>query len=391
MTPNPENIRAIDSHGILVYYWERSHMILKPAGVFLGTFPNEDVHLPPKRTARNKKNHARPTIIHVARAARVSKSTVSRVLQGDAASVKSETRQAVQRAMRKLGYERNAVASSLRTARTFMVLLVVPDITNPFWSEVARGLQDTLEQPGYSVVVGNGDWDPHRESQFLQIARRNRFDGIAINPTTIHSRELLATGIPTVILGIRDGFPNIDMIGSDSFRGASDALAYLYQVGHRRIGFIYGRYNTDPGRARFDAYTEFAKQHDLPFDPSLIVEVPFDHAGGQHGMQTLLSLSHPPTAVFASNDILAIAAMQTAAALGMKIPEDVSIVGMDDIYPAAMTTPQLTTMAKQKYEIGCQAARLLLDRIEGNAPHEGRRSALRCQLIERGSVAPPHA
>lgn len=345
--------------------------------------------MPQNRTARRPKNHARPTIIDVARTAGISKSTVSRVLQGDAASVKAETRQAVQRAIRKLGYERNAIASSLRTARTFMVLLVVPDITNPFWSEVARGLQDTLEEPGYSVVVGNGDWDSHRESQFLQTARRNRFDGIAINPTTIQSRELLATGIPTVILGIRDGFPNIDMIGSDSFQGASDALAYLYQMGHRRIGFIYGHYNIDPGRARFDAYAKFVKQHNLPLDPSLIVEVPFDRDGGQHGMQTLLSLSHPPTAVFASNDILAIAAMQTAAEFGRKIPDDLSIVGMDDIYPAAMTMPQLTTMAKQKYEIGCQSARLLLERIEGNAPREGRRCALPCQLIERGSVASP--
>lgn len=341
------------------------------------------------RTARPKENHIRPTIIHVARAAGVSKSTVSRVLQGDAASVKEATRQAVQRAIRKLGYERNAVASSLRTARTFMVLLVVPDITNPFWSEVARGLQDTLEQPGYSVVVGNGDWDPHRESQFLKIARRNRFDGIAINPTTIHSRQLLATGIPTVILGIRDGFPTIDMIGSDSFRGAKDALAYLFQMGHRRIGFIHGRYNTGVGRARLAAYTEFVKEHDLPFEPSLIVEVPFDWDGGQRGMQTLLGLSCPPTAVFASNDILAIAAMRKATEMGVKIPTDLSIVGMDDIYPAAMTTPQLTTMAKQKYAIGCQAARLLLERIEGNAPREGRRCALPCQLIERGSVAPP--
>jgi LacI family transcriptional regulator len=347
--------------------------------------------LPRNRTASHKKKHVRPTIIHVARAAGVSKSTVSRVLQGDAASVREETRQAVRRAIRKLGYERNAIASSLRTTRTFMVLLVVPDITNPFWSEVARGLQDTLEQPGYSVVVGNGDWDPHRESQFLQIAHRNRFDGIAINPTTIHRRELLATGIPTVILGIREGFPNMDMIGSDSFRGASDALAYLYQVGHRRIGFIYGRYSTDPGRARFEAYTDFVKQRDLPFDQSLIVEVPFDRAGGQRAMQRLLSLSHPPTAVFASNDILAIAAMQAATEMGMKIPADLSIVGMDDIYPAGMTTPQLTTMAKQKYEIGCQAARLLLERIEGNAPRKGRRCALPCQLIERDSVAPPRA
>ncbi len=334
------------------------------------------------------KTTARPTIIDVAEAAGVSKSTVSRVLQGDAASVKPDTRRAVTRAIRKLGYEHNAIASMLRTARTFMVMLITPDIANPFWSEVARGLQDTLERPGYSVVVGNGDQDSERENAFLKTARRNRFDGIAINPTKIHRRTLLATGIPTVILGIRDGFAGLDMVGSDSFQGAFEALTYLYQMGHRRIGFIDGRYVTEQGRARAQAYAEFLKQHNLEPDPSLKVEVPFDRAGGQRGMRVLLSLAHRPTAVFASNDILALAAMQTAQEAGLNVPRDLSIIGMDDIYPTAMTMPGLTTMAKQKYETGCQAARLLLERIEGTALREARRCALPCQLVERGSVAP---
>lgn len=337
-----------------------------------------------------RKNSApRPTIIHVAELAGVSKSTVSRVLQGDDASVKPATRQAVARAIRKLGYEHNAIASSLRTARTFMVMLITPDIANPFWSEVARGLQDTLERPGYSVVVANGDHDPERENAFLKTARRNRFDGIAINPTQIHSRALLATSIPTVILGIRDGFVGIDMVGSDSFQGAFEALTYLHQMGHRRIGFIDGRYATEQGRARAQAYAEFLQRYDLPGDPALKVEVPFEREGGQRGMRVLLSLAQPPTAVFASNDILALAAMQTAQEAGLVIPRDLSIIGMDDIYPTAMTTPGLSTMAKPKYDIGCQAAQMLLDRIEGKAPREGRRSVLPCKLIERGSVAAP--
>ncbi len=335
------------------------------------------------------KRPAHPTIIHVARAAGVSKSTVSRALQGTDASVKDETRQAVSRAIRKLGYEHNAIASSLRTARTFMVMVIVPDIANPFWSEVARGLQDTLEQAGYSAVVGNGDWDHIRERQLLKTAHRNRFDGIAINPTNMHSRELRAAGIPSVILGIREGFPKVDMVGSDSYRGTTDALAYLYSMKHRRIGFIYGRYSTELSRGRYQAYREFLHRVGLPFDESLIVEVPFDREGGRRGIQTLLNLSHPPTAVFASNDLLAISAMQSALESGIRIPRDLSIIGMDDIYPAAMTMPQLTTMAKQKYEIGRQAARFLLERINGRAPHNGRRCVLPCQLIERGSVASP--
>jgi len=337
---------------------------------------------------RHSLPQTRPTIVHVARAAGVSKSTVSRALQGADTSVKEETRQAVSRAIRKLGYEHNAIASSLRTARTFITMLVVPDVANPFWSEVARGMQDTLEQFGYSAVVGSGDWDLHRENQFLKTARRNRFDGIAINPTGIHSRELLATGIPTVILGVRDGFPRIDMVGSDSYNGTMDALQYLYRLKHRRIGFLYGRYRIDPGRGRYEAYTQFMKRVGLRVDESLIVEVPFDQESGQRGMQALLNLPRPPTAVFASNDILALAAMQTAIQSGVKVPKELSIIGMDDIYPAAMTMPQLTTMAKQKYAIGRQAAQFLLERMEGRAPRQGRRCVFPCQLIERGSVAP---
>lgn len=362
--------------------WERSH---KHAD-----FPPEPIKLKRPLATKPKRPHSRPTIIHVARAAGVSKSTVSRALQGNDASVKQETRQVISRAIRKLGYEHNAIASSLRTARTFMTMLVVPDIANPFWSEVARGMQDKLEESGYSAVVGSGDWDPHRESQFLKTARRNRFDGIAINPTSIHSRELLATGIPTVILGVRDGFPKIDMVGSDSYRGTFDALTYLYRMNHRRIGFIYGRYSVDPGRGRYEAYIKFLKQSGLPLDESLIVQVPFEREAGRIAIQTLLKLARPPTAVFASNDLLAISAMQGAIQTGARVPDDLSIIGMDDIYPAAMTMPQLTTMAKQKYEIGRQAALFLLERIDGRAQRGGRKCVFPCQLIERGSVAWPH-
>jgi len=296
----------------------------------------------------------------------------------------------VWKAIRKLGYERNAVASSLRTDRTYMVMLVTPDIANPFWPEVARGLQDTLEEPGYSVVLGNGDWDERREVRLLKTTRRNRFDGIAINPTT-NSRELQAIGIPAVILGVRDGFPNFDMVGADSYSGTLEALSYLYRLGHRRIGFIRGHRTPVSGQARDRAYQEFIEQRRLPLDESLVVEAPYDLKGGRKAMQSLLGLRRRPTAVLAANDILAIGAMQATATAGLNIPADLSIMGMDDIYPASLTTPPLTTMAKPKYDIGCQAARFLLERIEGSASRAGRRCVLPCQLVERGSTAPPPA
>lgn len=334
---------------------------------------------------------SRPTIIDVARQAGVSKSTVSRVLQGSSAAVKDETRQTVLDAIDAIGYEHNAIASSLRTDRTNMILLTIPDITNPFWPEVARGLQDTVEDLGYSVVFANSDWDAQREESFLRMARRNRFDALAINPTAVPVGALLASRIPTVILGLRNDYPGLDIVGSDSYGGTLQALEHLYGLGHRRIGLIQGRQNRDRGFARYNGYLEFLQSHGLDPDPALIVVRPFDLEGGRQAAQALLDLAHPPTAIFAANDILAIGAMQSAHEAGLDIPADLSIIGMDDIYSAATTMPALTTLAKAKYEIGRQAAFFLLDRLDNRAPVAPRRQVISCQLIERGSTGPPRS
>jgi len=331
---------------------------------------------------------SKTTIIEVAHAAGVSKSTVSRVLLGGA-QVKEETKTLVLKAIEQLGYERNDLASSFRTDRTRMVMLATPDITNPFWPEVARGLQDTIEQEGYSVVLANSDWDAGREQRFLSTARRNRFDAIAINPAIVSERELLAHGTPIVILGLRNDFSSLDMVGSDSYHGTLQALEYLHELGHRRIAFIRGKHRSGRGHARHRAFNDFLHRYQLPFDPSLVVEAPFDLAGGQQAAQTLLQCADRPTAIFAANDVLAIGAMQTARRLGIDIPAELSVIGMDDTYAASTTIPPLTTVAKAKYEIGAWAARLLLDRLNSHAPIAPRRHVIPCQLIVRGSSAPP--
>ncbi|MBL8055294.1 MAG: LacI family DNA-binding transcriptional regulator, partial [Anaerolineales bacterium] len=168
----------------------------------------------------------RPTIIDVARHAGVSKSTVSRVLQGGEVPVSAEAETRVWEAVRALGYERNQLARSLRTDRTNMIMLVTPDITNPFWPEVARGVQDTVEKQGYSVVLANSDWAPEREQKFLQTLRANRFDALIINPTAVSNLEAAVAGIPTVILGLYNPFQKLDMVGSDSLAGTLQALEH---------------------------------------------------------------------------------------------------------------------------------------------------------------------
>lgn len=331
----------------------------------------------------------RPTIIDVARLAGVSKATVARVVSGDDAPVREETRQRVMRAVDQLGYERNAVAGSLRTDQTFMVALCIPDITNPFWPAVARGVQDTIEASGYTTVTVNSDWNAEREQNYLRMVRRNRFDGLIINPMNLGDKAFNDLGVPVVILGSGDNHPQLDSVGSDTEQAAQVALEHLLALGHRRIALIAGRSRRRREFARYASYRAFHTRHGLRMDESLIIECDFLDGAGYEAMQHLMRMSNPPTAVFAANDVLAVGALKAAQAMGCKVPDDVSIIGMDDIYAAAMTSPALTTVAKPKYEIGVTAARLLLERMNGYVPPAPRHLKLPCTFVQRASTGSP--
>jgi len=329
----------------------------------------------------------RPTIIDVAKLAGVSKTTVSRVISDDS-NVRDETRRRVRTAIETLGYEQNTVASSLRTDRTNIIMLAIPDITNPFWPDVARGVQDVMDREGYAVVFANSDWHGEREKMFLQMARRGRFDGIVINPVKVTNAELLATDIPTVLVGSNDEYPDFDTVGSDSYGGTQLALQHLFSLGHRRIGLIRGQSFHRSRRSRLAGYLDFLREHDIPLDERLIVDVPFERTAGSRAMQQLLALSQPPSAVFTANDILAIGALQAAHEAGLRVPQELSIVGMDDIFAASTTMPPLTTIMKPKFQNGQKAARFLLDRIRDQGPEQPRRHISPCHLQKRGSTAP---
>lgn len=331
----------------------------------------------------------RPTIIDVAQKAGVSKTTVSRVVTGDGSNVRDETRQRVQAAIDELGYTHNAVASSLRTERTNIVMLAIPDITNPFWPAVARGVQDVMELNGYAVVFANSDWDAQRERRFLDKARRNRFDAVLINPVQVSNEELKSTHLATVLIGSHEDYPDFDSVGSDSHGATLTAMSHLFDLGHRRIGLIRGRRQSRPGHSRLRGYEAFLQEHDLEVDEALIVQSAFDEQGGRQALKQLLALPHPPTAILAANDILAIGALQTAHELQIVAPQQLSIIGIDNIFAASATTPPLTTIAKPQYEIGRQAAEFLLDRLEDESDSPPRRRLFECELLVRGSTGPP--
>ena len=218
----------------------------------------------------------RPTIIDVARVAGVSKSTVSRVIRGNDSLVREKTREKVLQAVEEIGYERNAVAGSLRTNRTFTIALIIPDIANPFWPEVARGVQDVLAPQGYALVLACSDWHRQRELEYLAMSRRNRFDGIMINPAGLTNNDLKRAGMPVVILGLGSGSFEFDAVGSDSYTGTTIALEYLVGLGHHRIGLISGQSNRMARSSRLASYLDFHRDRGMSIDEQLIVECPFD-------------------------------------------------------------------------------------------------------------------
>jgi len=330
--------------------------------------------------------NTKPTILDVAQLAGVSKSTVSRVISGDFHLVSEATRKKVEEAILQLDYEYNALARGMRTRRTKTILLAIPDITNPFWAEVARGAQDYLDQKGYAILFANSDWQGNREVNYLRLARRSGVDGILINPILVGERQLKDLGVPVVVLGIRQGYEMFDQVGSNTLSAIRMALDYLLSKNHRRIGLLLGKNPLHPRPSRLDAYVSFLQEHKLPFEDELVIEVPFEREGGYDGARKLLSLQNRPTAILASNDLIAIGAMQAVMDCGLLVPNDISIIGIDDIYAASLTMPPLTTIAKPKRDIGRRAAECLLERIEENPFLPPRKCILPCSLVIRNSV-----
>ena len=325
----------------------------------------------------------------VAQQAGVSPSTVSHVIN-DTRFVSQQLRDRVLHAMRELNYQPSAVARSLRTKRTQVVALVIPDITNPYFPEVARGVQDVAEENEYSVILCNTDRVRGRELRFLKALRGQRVDGLILNPSEVTSgdlQDLQDAQIPVVLIGSQIDHPDLDVVMVDNVQGAHDAVSHLIDLGHRRIGLVGGSRAASSGEQRFQGYIRAMADHDIPIDEEIITEGRFTREGGYESMKRLLALQSPPTAVFASSDVMAIGALMAIQEEGLQVPNDVSLVGFDDIAEASTTTPKLTTVSQPKYQTGQVAAQLLFDRVEGASPGERQKIVLSHQLVIRDSTA----
>lgn len=333
----------------------------------------------------NRLHIAMTTIRDVAKKAGVSVATVSRVMNNEK-YVNDELREHVLHIVSELNYRPDGVARGLRTKSTHIISLVIPDICNPYFPEVSRGIQSVADERGYIVVLCNTGQNIQREKDFYEILSRQKVEGIIINPSGSTNRELnllQQIDIPIVLISSQTNLTNFDMVMVDNELGAETAVEHLIHLGHRRIGLVGGSHSVSSGKQRYYGFLHGMQKNGVPVIDELITEGSFDHEGGYECMNKLLALPQKPTAVFATNDMMAIGAMSAIFEAGFKVPEDISIIGFDDISFSKMTYPKLTTVSQPKFQTGEVAAKLLFERIEKNNKIEPRRVVLQHDLIIR--------
>jgi DNA-binding LacI/PurR family transcriptional regulator len=334
-----------------------------------------------------------PTMHDVAKLAGVSQSTVSRVLNATSSHIpiSDETRKRILDAVDKLDYQPNMIARSLRTQRTQMIAVMIGDISNAFYHPIVRAVQDVARAHDYDVLISNGDHLYENESRFLETVLRRPVDGVIMAPHRLTTEDLdkfiKRSRIPVVALGAQVHHPMVDVVGGTSEPATYEAISWLIrEQRHKRIGFIGVAGDMPPGPPRLKGYERAMQDAGLTIEPEFIQKVEFTMEGGNRAMHAFLEQDAPPTAMFACNSLMAIGAIRTAQGAGLRVPEDLSVMGFDDIPEAVIVEPPLTIVARDLPVIGEQVAEILFERIDGKFTGDGRFFQSQWQLVERESV-----
>ncbi len=339
--------------------------------------------LPSTRTTSNS-----ITVKDIAKEAGVSVATVSRVLNGRD-TVDAELRDRVQHVVQLLDYRPNRLARNLRTNSTKVIALVVPDIQNPFFVSVARGIEEVALREGYTLLVCNTDDDPQREKNYFEVLRDETVAGIIVcsadeRLSSAAVNEALAQGIAVVALDRQIEGTQVDTILSDNFGGSRRAVSHLLDLGHRRIGLVAGPDRFAPGRERRLGYEQAFHDHGLPIDRSLIKVTDYSRESAEVSTNELLDLQEPPTALFLSSGVSALGALVAVNLRSLRIPNDISFVVFDDLDWTTAYSPPLTAVAQNTRYLGITAAQAIFRRIAGEQdPAQERR--LMTQLHLRNS------
>lgn len=334
------------------------------------------------------------TLEQVAKKSNLSTGTVSMALRNDP-RIKESTRKYVLELAQRLNYIPSALGRSLATQKTQILGLTITDITNPFFTEVFKGVEDTAVKNGYSVILSNTEYDLKRETGILRIFLEGRVDGLVIDPVENNTdfamlKQLKRMGIPFVLLRKLKGLEKeYDYVMADDKKGAIILTQHLINMGHRRIGYIGSTQCGVTDHDRFLGYKQALAKASIEFDAGLVTSHDsFSLSEGLKVGRGLLQARKDIDAVVAFNDLLALGVMEAAYSLGLRVPEDLAVGGFDDIYISGLSPVSLTTIALPKYELGSKATELLIDKIEAkrsNRPAKTNQIVLEPKLVIRRS------
>lgn len=335
-----------------------------------------------------------PTLKDVALRAGVHVTTASRALNPATSSlVNAGTIRRVQAAARALRYQPNAIARGLKTARSMSVGVLLPDLTNPLFPPIVRGIEDVLARAGYTTLIANTDNDGTREEAVLETLRARQVDGFIV--ATAHRDEDLFVeaqrqGVRIVLVNRRIDRSDIPSVVGDDHEGVSRAVRHLVDLGHTRIAHVAGPQHTSTGRTRLHAFRQSLDDAGLDADPALVVVAgSFTEVEGARAARSLTWEADAPTAVVAGNDMIALGCLDVFAERGLRCPRDISLVGFNDMPFADRLNPPLSTVHVPHFQIGAEAARLLLDHLTD--PDQPAKSiTLPATLVVRASTAPPY-
>jgi LacI family transcriptional regulator len=336
---------------------------------------------------------SRITLREVAEAAGVHAGTASRALNPETRGLVNEATAArVLRAADELGYRPNPIARGLKTNRSYTVGVLIPDLMNPLFPPIVRGIQDRLEHAGYTPLIANTDNDPERERIDFERLRARQVDGF-IAATARRDDDLLidvaVIGTPVVLVNRRLEQASLPAVVGDDRGGVRLAIEHLADLGHRRIAYLAGPQHVSTGYLRYEGFVEAMRDRGLSLDPDLtLFGDAFTEAEGMRLCRKLLDRRMPPTAIVAGNDLVALGCYDVFEERGIRCPDQISVVGFNDMPFADRFDPPLTTIRIPHYEIGARAADLLLE-LQGNAHATASQIQLPAELVVRGSTAPP--
>ncbi|HDK7241187.1 TPA: DNA-binding transcriptional regulator CytR [Cronobacter sakazakii] len=339
---------------------------------------------------KSRKQVAAATMKNVAVRARVSTATVSRALMNPE-KVSQATRNRVEQAAIDVGYLPGSLNRNLKRNESRTILVIVPDICDPFFSEIIRGIEVTAAEQGYLVLIGDCAHQNQQEKTFIDLIITKQIDGMLLLGSRLpfDASKEEQRNLPPMVMA-NEFAPELELptVHIDNLTAAFNAVNYLHELGHQRIACIAGPEEMPLCHYRLQGYVQALRRSGMTVDPHYIARGDFTYEAGANALEQLLNLPQPPTAIFCHSDVMALGALSMAKRRGFRVPDDLSIIGFDNIALAEFCDPPLTTVAQPRFDIGREAMLLLLSQLNGHTVSSGSR-LLDCELVLRGTTRAP--